>query len=47
MSIFYGAQSGGANNQLFDTTGHTASMTLSTRLNPIDTVGATSSIVAF
>jgi hypothetical protein len=45
-SIFYGAQSG-ADNQLFDTTGNTASMTLSTRLNPIDTVGATSSISHF
>jgi hypothetical protein len=43
MSIFYGAQSGDVNNQLFDTTGNSGSLTLSTRLNPMDTVGTTAS----
>ncbi len=43
-SIFYGDQSGDVNNQLFDTTGNSASIGLNTRLNPMDTVGAMASI---
>ena len=36
-----GAQSGGVTNPLFDTTGHQGSTTISTRISPRDTVGAT------
>jgi hypothetical protein len=43
-TVFFGTQSGGVNNQLFDTTGHTGTITMSTRLNPMDTVGTTASI---
>jgi hypothetical protein len=40
----FGSQSGGLNTQLFDTTGHQGSATLTTQLTRTDTVGATSSV---
>lgn len=45
--LTFGKQSGGVNNQLFDTDGHTASTTLATRISPTDTVGTTASMSHF
>jgi hypothetical protein len=45
--IFFGSQSGGVNNQLFDTSGQTGSLTISERLTPLDTVGATATVSHF
>ena len=42
-----GAQSGGVNNILFDTTGHQGSTTISTRISARDTVGATATMSHF
>ena len=42
--VSFGNQSGGVNNQLFDTEGHQAMTTLATRLTPMDTVGATATM---
>jgi hypothetical protein len=42
--IFFGNQSGGVNNQLFDTSAHLASTTLSTQISARDTVGATATM---
>ena len=39
--LTFGSQSAGLNNVLFDTTGHLGSVTLSTLLTPVDTVGTT------
>jgi hypothetical protein len=43
-NISFGNQQGGANNPLFNTTGHTGSMGISTRISPRDTVGAFSAM---
>jgi hypothetical protein len=45
--VSFGDQSGGVNNALFDTTGHQGLATLSTRLTPEDTVGATAMVSIF
>lgn len=37
--LFFGKQSGGIDNQLFDTDGHVVTTGLSTRITPTDTVG--------
>ncbi|MEO8341301.1 MAG: hypothetical protein ABI604_16595 [Nitrospirota bacterium] len=42
-----GAQSGGVNNQLFDTTGYQGMTTISTRISARDTVGATAIMSQF
>lgn len=42
-----GAQSGGVTNPLFDTTSHQVGTTISTRINPRDTVGATATMSHF
>ena len=42
-----GAQSGGVINTLFDTTSHQGSTTISTQINPRDTVGATARMSHF
>ena len=42
--ISFGNQSGGVNNQLFDTEGHMVMTTLATRLTAKDTVGATATM---
>lgn len=42
-TIFFGNQNG-AENQLFDTTGHTGTITINTLLTPRDTVGTTATI---
>ena len=42
--ISFGNQSGGVDNQLFDTTGHQGSTTISTQINARDTVGATAAM---
>ena len=42
--LTFGNQSGGVNNQLFGTDGHTTSTTLATRVSPTDTVGTTASM---
>jgi hypothetical protein len=43
-NISFGNQQGGANNPLFDTTGHTGRMGINTRISPRDTVGASSAM---
>ena len=43
-SIFFGNQSGGAETQLFNTSGHNGTISLNTKLNPKDTVTTTGSI---
>ena len=45
--LSFGSQSGGLNTQLFGTTGHQGSASLSTRLTPTDTVGTTASLSHF
>ncbi len=42
-----GAQSGGVNNPLFNTTGHQGSTTISTRISARDTVGASATLSHF
>jgi len=42
--LTFGDQSGGINNQLFGTEGHTTSTTLATKVSPTDTVGTTASM---
>lgn len=42
--LTFGNQSGGINNQLFDTDGHTATTTLATMVSPTDTVGTTATM---
>jgi|CXWL01.1.fsa_nt_gi hypothetical protein len=42
--LTFGNQSGGVNNQLFGTDGHTTSTTLATRVSPTDTVGTTATM---
>ena len=42
--LTFGNQSGGVDNQLFDTVGHNATMTLGTRLTARDTVGSTATM---
>ncbi len=44
MKLMFGNQSGGINNQLFDTEGHTTGTTLATRVSPTDTVGTTATM---
>jgi hypothetical protein len=45
--IFFGNQSGGVNNTLFNTTGHQGSTTISTRISERDTVGASATMSHF
>jgi hypothetical protein len=45
--ISFGNQSGGVNNQLFDTEGHQATTTLATRFTSTDTVGATATMAHY
>ena len=45
--VSFGEQQGGVNNPLFDTTGHRGSTTISTRVSPRDTVGATARMSHF
>jgi hypothetical protein len=45
--IFFGNQSGGVNNPLFNTTGHQGSTTISTQISARDTVGATATLSHF
>ena len=45
--LSFGEQQGGVNNLLFDTTTHRGSTTISTRINPRDTVGATATMSHF
>jgi hypothetical protein len=47
MKLMFGKQSGGVNNQLFDTEGHTTSTALVTRVSPTDTVGTTATMSHF
>ncbi|TKB84784.1 MAG: hypothetical protein E8D44_05460 [Nitrospira sp.] len=42
--LTFGGQSGGINNQLFDTDGHTTMTTLTTRVSPTDSVGTTATM---
>lgn len=45
--LSFGKQSGGINNQLFGTDGHTTTTTLATRVSPTDTVGTTATMSHF
>lgn len=45
--ISFGEQQGGVNNPLFDTTAHRAATTISTKVSPRDTVGATARLSHF
>ena len=45
--VSFGEQQGGVNNPLFDTTAHRGSTTISTRVSPRDTVGATARMSHF
>ena len=45
--IAFGGQSGGVENQLFGTEGHQGTTTLSTQLNPRDTVGTTATLAHY
>jgi hypothetical protein len=47
MKLTFGNQSGGINNQLFDTDGHTTMTTLTTKVSPTDTVGTTATMSHF
>ena len=42
--VSFGKQSGGVDNQLFDTTGHQGTTTISTQISARDTVGATATM---
>ncbi|SPP66189.1 conserved hypothetical protein [Nitrospira lenta] len=42
--LTFGNQSGGINNQLFDTDGHTTMTALTTKISPTDTVGTTATM---
>ncbi len=45
--LSFGKQSGGIDNQLFDTDGHTTMTTLTTKVTPTDTVGTTATMSHF
>ena len=45
--VSFGEQQGGVNNPLFDTTSHRGLTTISTRISPRDTVGATATMSHF
>lgn len=45
--LTFGNQSGGINNRLFDTDGHTTMTALTTRVSPTDTVGTTATMSHF
>lgn len=45
--LTFGNQSGGVNNKLFDTDGHTTMTTLATKVSPTDTVGTSATMSHF